>query len=116
MVLKENYKGLDITPLRPFTRYDWMGYAGAAQLGEDEPLIYNADEFDIIVAGTDDDASKASVGVYLEDGSGYSTSASGDSHMSIIKAIRLAKRLIDIYEEKGYDDFIDEVDTQMEEY
>lgn len=48
------YKGLNISPLRKFTKNDWAGYAGAEKIGDLEPLIGESDVATVVISGNDD--------------------------------------------------------------
>lgn len=49
------YKGLNISPLRKFTRSDWYDYAGANKIGDLDPLVGDSDFATVIISGSEDD-------------------------------------------------------------
>lgn len=105
------YKGLDISPLDPFTRGMWMNYSGASKIfGGQDPLYGETDFATVIISG--DSANPESKDVYLEVNVGEDRDdfIYTSEPISFQKALRAAKKLLNA---QSIDELVDMIEDEM---
>lgn len=103
--LKESvaYKGINVSPLRPFTENDWYGWSGAEEFSNgDQPLIYENDFMIVIV-----DAN----GIEISCGDVDDPTTYRHNSTSFVKSLKLAKQVISLgTDDTDLLDFLDKVE------
>lgn len=114
-VIKESYKGLDVSPFRPFEKKDYYGFAGATKIGKDEPLIYTDSNATIIIAGDSDNpgSSICTLEVYSEED--VDCAYTVRDYVSFVRALKLGKEAVKA-SKIGYDKLIEWCDEYLKEY
>lgn len=109
-------------PFREFTQQDYYGYGGAEKMPDgSEPLIYNGNNCDILICGTEDGGISVDVYMYEDtpDGqeSAYSSNAnaSTESIKVLSDAIALARKAV-MADKKGSDALIEFCESNLESY
>lgn len=85
------YKGLNISPLRKFTKSDWAGYAGAEKIGDLDPLIGESDVATVVISGSEDDPRSVDLEVDL----GESDMIYLGAGIKLQTALKVAKEILD---------------------
>jgi hypothetical protein len=110
-------------PFREFTRDDWMGYGGAENLPDgSEPLIYEGENSDVLICGTEDGGISVDAYIYPNDDApgeelAYSSnaSASSKSFQTLSDALALGRKVV-MAEKKGLDALIEFCENNLEKY
>lgn len=108
--LESAYRGLNISPMRPFTRTDYYGYSGASKIGSDEPLIYSGDLLEIVISGEETDGYLCSIQVFIGEDQDF---VYGIDALSLQKALRLGK-LIASKDGTSVDEIVDFIEDNTD--
>lgn len=106
-----SYKGLDISPLKPFTREMWMSYSGASKLlGGQDPLYGDNDFATVIISGGDSNPESNDVYLEVNVGEDRDDFIYTSEPISFQKALRAAKKILNT---QSIDELVDMIEDEM---